>query len=145
MCYLHLDISLWGSRVVSTHPLWVIQCGNKVRLYPSCDPWAATVSPASSLTAVEADGIPGGDGVGSAPLSKGWQTTKSHATPEMPIVMILRDKVKLECESNLARGIQKTLYGKCRARGSRLYIASYLCLTLTAVHKDCACLARDAL
>lgn len=76
----------------------MIQCGNKVRLYPSCDPWAATVSPASSLTAVEADGIPGGDGVGSAPLSKGWQTTKSHATPEIPIVMILRDKVKLECE-----------------------------------------------
>lgn len=54
-----------------THPLWVIQWGNSVRLYPSCDPCAATVKLASSLVAVEVEGMPGGEGVGRAAIRRG--------------------------------------------------------------------------
>lgn len=72
----------------STHPLIVIQCGNSSRLYPSCDPCAATVNPASSLVAVEVDGIPGGEGAGNAPPRKGWKAkTRTQAVREIPIVV----------------------------------------------------------
>ena len=77
-----------NNMILPTHPLIVIQCGNSSRLYPSCDPCAATVNPASSLAAVEADGIPGGDGAGNAPHRKGWKAnTKTQAVREMPIVV----------------------------------------------------------
>lgn len=74
--------------MLSTHPLIVIQCGNSSRLYPSCDPCAATVNPASSLVAVEVDGMPGGDGAGKAPPRKGWKAkARTQAARDMPIVV----------------------------------------------------------
>ena len=91
--------------ILSTHPLIVIQCGNSSRLYPSCDPCAATVNPASSLVAVEVDGIPGGDGAGKAPPKKGWKAkARTQAARDMPIMVFLLaniDCFRLNCEYQL--------------------------------------------
>lgn len=46
------------------------------------------VNPASSLVAVEVDGMPGGDGAGKAPPRKGWKAkARTQAARDMPIVV----------------------------------------------------------